>query len=184
MDDRAPAAANYTPLAGLDRLSLDGNTRTADNELYQPLSPLEPRDVDDADAASSRISSMDSARPRATTSLEGGAQRPPATRQPASQAPLLDVPGHGGGQSASAVTLVGVEGAAKEGEEAAAPGVTEPRWTPFHLRRPVLLAAAAVFVLMVVALEVLRYVSERDDGLATVSENMHYLWTYGPTAGR
>ncbi|GME31222.1 uncharacterized protein LTHEOB_12502 [Neofusicoccum parvum] len=182
MDDRAPAAANYTPLAGLDRLSLDGNTRTADNELYQPLSPLEPRDVDDADAASSHISSMDSARPRATTSLEEGAQRPPATRQPASQAPLLDVPGHGGGQSASAVTLVGVEGAAKEGEEAAAPGVTEPRWTPFHLRRPVLLAAAAVFVLMVVALEVLRYVSERDDGLATVSENMHYLWTYGPTA--
>ncbi|GME51181.1 uncharacterized protein LTHEOB_12502 [Neofusicoccum parvum] len=182
MDDRAPAAANYTPLAGLDRLSLDGNTRTADNELYQPLSPLDPRDGDSDDAASSRISSMDSARPRATTSLEEeGAQRPPATRQPASQAPLLDVPGSDGGQSASAVTLVGVEGAAKEGEEAAAPGVTEPRWTPFHLRRPVLLAAAAVFVLMVVALEVLRYVSERDDGLATVAENMHYLWTYGPT---
>ncbi|EOD51312.1 hypothetical protein UCRNP2_1955 [Neofusicoccum parvum UCRNP2] len=183
MDDRAPAAANYTPLAGLDRLSLDGNTHTADNELYQPLSPLDPQDGDSDDAASSRISSMDSARPRATTSLEEeGAQRPPATRQPASQAPLLDVPGSDGGQSASAVTLVGVEGAAKEGEEAAAPGVTEPRWTPFHLRRPVLLAAAAVFVLMVVALEVLHHVSERDDGLATVSENMHYLWTYGPTA--
>lgn len=61
--------------------------------------------------------------------------------------------------------------------------VDQPKWRPFYLRSTFLLGLAAVFALMIAALEILDYVSERDQGLATVSQNLHYLWTYGPTFG-
>lgn len=61
--------------------------------------------------------------------------------------------------------------------------VNQPRWTPFYLRAPFLFGQAFVFALMIAALEALYYVSERDKGLTTTSQNLHYLWTYGPTFG-
>lgn len=61
--------------------------------------------------------------------------------------------------------------------------VNQPRWTPFYLRAPFLFSQAFVFALMIAALEALYYVSKRDKGLTTTSQNLHYLWTYGPTFG-
>ncbi|KAI0549248.1 hypothetical protein F4679DRAFT_547958 [Xylaria curta] len=55
-------------------------------------------------------------------------------------------------------------------------------WRPFYLRRLVLLGFISVFILIIVAIEALLAVSNRDQGLATSSPSKHYLWTYGPTA--
>ena len=55
-------------------------------------------------------------------------------------------------------------------------------WRPFYLRRRVLASFVLIFVLMLVAIEVLVVVSNRNDGLATSNPGQHYLWTYGPTA--
>ncbi|GME57882.1 hypothetical protein GTA08_BOTSDO01504 [Neofusicoccum parvum] len=54
-------------------------------------------------------------------------------------------------------------------------------WAALTLRRPVLLAFTILFILMIVALEIMYYFSRRDDGIATVAQKEHYLWTYGPT---
>ncbi|KAI1733996.1 hypothetical protein F4680DRAFT_471456 [Xylaria scruposa] len=55
-------------------------------------------------------------------------------------------------------------------------------WRPFYLRRFVLLGFISVFILIIVAIETLLAISNRDQGLATSSPTKHYLWTYGPTA--
>lgn len=68
-------------------------------------------------------------------------------------------------------------------EEDCATGMAEPKWAPFYLRPPFLLGQAAVFVLVIAALEALYRMSERNQGLTTASQNLHYLWTYGPTFG-
>lgn len=57
-------------------------------------------------------------------------------------------------------------------------------WTPFWLRRTVLTCFLATFAILVIALEVLSFVSKRNQGLATIDASKHYLWTYGPTAGK
>lgn len=44
-----------------------------------------------------------------------------------------------------------------------------------------LLGYAALFLLIVVALEIMRFASKRHHGLAVASQDNHYLWTYGPT---
>jgi hypothetical protein len=54
---------------------------------------------------------------------------------------------------------------------------------PFYLSRYFLAGQATLSVLLVVALEILNHLSNRDQGLATVAATMHYLWTYGPTLG-
>lgn len=59
-----------------------------------------------------------------------------------------------------------------------------PGWTPFWFCRGFLLTNAVVFSLAIIALEVLYYLSKRNQGLATVSQNMHYLWTYGPLSSK
>ncbi|KAK3332190.1 hypothetical protein B0T19DRAFT_473137 [Cercophora scortea] len=55
-------------------------------------------------------------------------------------------------------------------------------WRPFYLRRSVLALFVVVFVPMLVGIEILAAVSNKDYGLATGYPNEHYLWTYGPTA--
>lgn len=93
------------------------------------------------------------------------------------------------GERASATTLV--NGSRNDGKNDGSSEVLtdepstsgEPTWMPFYLRRVFLLGFAVVFVLMIVALEVLYFFSVRDGGLATVEERLHYLWTYGPTFG-
>lgn len=130
--------------------------------------------------ASSRVSSLDSgSRPQAPYSAvpdvsdeEDGADTNPA--------PSTDPR-----ERASATTLV--NGSRNDGKNDASSEVLtdsgEARWMPFYLRRVFLVGFAVVFILMVVALEVLYFVSVRDGGLATVEERLHYLWTYGPTLG-
>lgn len=54
---------------------------------------------------------------------------------------------------------------------------------PWALRRRHLLCLMVVLVFMIIALEVTQYFSIRNQGLATTTQQIHYLWTYGPTAG-
>jgi hypothetical protein len=54
-------------------------------------------------------------------------------------------------------------------------------WTPVPLKRRAMAAFFAIFLLTIVALEVVFKASKRV-GFGPTSSNMHYLWTYGPTA--
>lgn len=54
---------------------------------------------------------------------------------------------------------------------------------PWALRRLHLICLVVVSVLMIIALEVTQYISNKNQGLATTTQRIHYLWTYGPTAG-
>jgi hypothetical protein len=60
----------------------------------------------------------------------------------------------------------------------------EASWIPAALRRRSLLAFIAAYTVLIVVLAVLFSYSNQHDGLATSDEKFHYLWTYGPTAGR
>ncbi|KAI0440985.1 hypothetical protein F4803DRAFT_577051 [Xylaria telfairii] len=55
-------------------------------------------------------------------------------------------------------------------------------WRPFYLRRVVLLGFIILFILIIVAIESLVAISEKNNGIATSMSRDHYLWTYGPTA--
>lgn len=55
-------------------------------------------------------------------------------------------------------------------------------WSPGYLRLWVFVAFLVLFCGMIVALEVLNLESTKHNGLATSYENLHYSWTYGPTA--
>ncbi|TPX12840.1 uncharacterized protein E0L32_006720 [Thyridium curvatum] len=52
---------------------------------------------------------------------------------------------------------------------------------PFHLGPLFLVPLIILFALMIGALEVLRFFSDRDRGIVVATEDRHYLWTYGPT---
>ena len=54
---------------------------------------------------------------------------------------------------------------------------------PFCLRRPILLAASLLCILIIVALEIAKYFVTASQCLPIVSRDLHYLWTYGPTLG-
>jgi hypothetical protein len=60
----------------------------------------------------------------------------------------------------------------------------EASWIPAALRRRSLLAFIAAYTALIVVLAVLFSYSNQHDGLASSDEKFHYLWTYGPTAGR
>jgi hypothetical protein len=55
-------------------------------------------------------------------------------------------------------------------------------WRPFYLQRRILFSFAAVFALLIIAIETLHAVSNANNGIVSASSNQHYLWTYGPTA--
>jgi hypothetical protein len=55
-------------------------------------------------------------------------------------------------------------------------------WDPFFLRSWVLIAFAVFFAAVIVALQVVYSFSQSHHGIATSSDEDHYLWTYGPTA--
>lgn len=57
-----------------------------------------------------------------------------------------------------------------------------PQWRPKYLRRRILAAFSAVFLVMIATLELLDALSRRNDGIANGFNKDHYLWTYGPTA--
>ena len=56
-------------------------------------------------------------------------------------------------------------------------------WKPTSLRRVTLTILACCLLALLVVLEVLHRISKNNQGLMTVRSDLHYLWTYGPTAG-
>ena len=63
-------------------------------------------------------------------------------------------------------------------------GEGQQLWVPFFLRRRTLLLFASLFIVLLAALATLWRVSEIEHGLSRADSNNHYLWTYGPTAGK
>ncbi|KAK0724054.1 hypothetical protein B0H67DRAFT_549926 [Lasiosphaeris hirsuta] len=59
---------------------------------------------------------------------------------------------------------------------------TRLSWRPFYLRRAVVLAFATAFAAILIAIEVLLALSDKNDGLGTGNRSQQYLWAYGPTA--
>lgn len=58
-----------------------------------------------------------------------------------------------------------------------------PAWMDFYLRPHFLVSLSMFLFLTIAVLELLHYISQHNQGLVTVSENMHYVWNYGPTFG-
>ncbi|KAH8166332.1 hypothetical protein CIB48_g1924 [Xylaria polymorpha] len=56
------------------------------------------------------------------------------------------------------------------------------KWRPQYLRRWVLLCSSILCVSLIIAVELLSWYSTKNHGLAESNNNIHYLWTYGPTA--
>jgi hypothetical protein len=55
-------------------------------------------------------------------------------------------------------------------------------WRPAYLRCRVLSAFGLLFIGLVITLQILLSISNKNQGLASSSSNLHYLWTFGPTA--
>lgn len=55
-------------------------------------------------------------------------------------------------------------------------------WCPPYLRLRTLVAFFAIFMVFIIASEVLLAISNHNRGLATSHPSLHYLWTFGPTA--
>lgn len=60
---------------------------------------------------------------------------------------------------------------------------SSPRWTPFALRRPVLLGFSGLLLSIIAGLETLNYISNQNQGLTAVAAKRYYLWKFGPTFG-
>ncbi|KAK3382751.1 hypothetical protein B0T24DRAFT_686932 [Lasiosphaeria ovina] len=58
---------------------------------------------------------------------------------------------------------------------------TQKAWSPFYLQRRTIYASLATFLAIAVTLEAMFIVSEKNEGLASSSSDLRYLWTYGPT---
>lgn len=58
------------------------------------------------------------------------------------------------------------------------------RWNPKFLHPATLLGFAISYAAMIAALQILYSVSQRNHGLSTTDQKLHYLWTYGPTTGK
>lgn len=57
-------------------------------------------------------------------------------------------------------------------------------WVPHALKRTSLLAFLIAYLLLIIALAVLFDYSNKHNGIVSSQENLHYLWTYGPTASK
>ncbi|KAJ5586241.1 hypothetical protein N7450_006028 [Penicillium hetheringtonii] len=57
-----------------------------------------------------------------------------------------------------------------------------PGWRPSYLRRRILTLFLLTFGAIIVALELLYRSSNVNNGIAASKQDIHYLWTYGPTA--
>lgn len=66
------------------------------------------------------------------------------------------------------------------------PGYAPQRhmWSPVILRSVSLAVFGVLFICFIIVIEVLYSVSTQKKGLSTSEERYHYLWTYGPTAGK
>jgi hypothetical protein len=55
-------------------------------------------------------------------------------------------------------------------------------WKPLFLRSPVLVGFCLFSIAILVSLQVILTVSTKNNGIATSSDDKHFLWTYAPTA--
>lgn len=60
---------------------------------------------------------------------------------------------------------------------------TAQAWIPLALRRRSLAAFMVVYIVLIIVLAILFNYSNRHNGIVSSRESLHYLWTYGPTAG-
>ncbi|KAI0197942.1 hypothetical protein F4808DRAFT_452302 [Astrocystis sublimbata] len=61
-------------------------------------------------------------------------------------------------------------------------GTEDAPWHPSYLDWPVLAGFGIAFLVVAISCQVLLYYSNKNNGLATSYQGLHYLWTYGPTA--
>lgn len=52
-----------------------------------------------------------------------------------------------------------------------------------YLRRALLAAVGLLFTLFIVTLEILNYISNRDQGFVSADRGKQYIWMYGPVFG-
>jgi hypothetical protein len=57
-------------------------------------------------------------------------------------------------------------------------------WIPFVLRRWVLITFAIVLLSMIAGLEIVKKICDAKHGFGPIDTKLHYIWTYGPTAGK
>ncbi|KAJ5380026.1 uncharacterized protein N7496_002454 [Penicillium cataractarum] len=55
-------------------------------------------------------------------------------------------------------------------------------WRPFYLQRRILIIFLIAFCAAIAGLEFLNHVSQVNQGIASSTEDLHYIWTYCPTA--
>ena len=56
-------------------------------------------------------------------------------------------------------------------------------WVPLMLQRWVLLTISIVLLALILSLEIVLKSSTDQRGFGPVNSDLHYVWTYGPTAG-
>ncbi|KAF3759893.1 hypothetical protein M406DRAFT_109128 [Cryphonectria parasitica EP155] len=61
------------------------------------------------------------------------------------------------------------------------PSPSQSSWSPLYLKRYIILGLGASFVFLAVAIEILQWVSKKNNGLATSNQKLQYLWSFGPT---
>jgi hypothetical protein len=70
------------------------------------------------------------------------------------------------------------------GDNSRTPPDKQMAYVPWTLRRLSLLGTVAFLIALIIALEVLHYLSDRNQGLVTAKESASYLWKYLPTASK
>ncbi|RJE20089.1 hypothetical protein PHISCL_07584 [Aspergillus sclerotialis] len=85
------------------------------------------------------------------------------------------------GQS-STEELIQTAGNQEGGEKKAPSPADHSYWKPFFLSGTAALSFAVTFAAIIIGLAVLYSQSLDYNGIATTKNNLHYLWTYGPTA--
>ncbi|RYC56490.1 hypothetical protein CHU98_g9719, partial [Xylaria longipes] len=65
---------------------------------------------------------------------------------------------------------------------AASQSLPPKHWKPAYLEKRRLVIFPVIFLISIVAIQVLIHISQSNHGLATSSRNLHYLWTFGPMA--
>lgn len=70
-------------------------------------------------------------------------------------------------------------------KDSAAPVTTDDRslQVPFAISRTAFSVALGGFAVVLTSLQIVDSYARAHDGLGTLSTSVHYLWTYGPTAG-
>jgi hypothetical protein len=64
------------------------------------------------------------------------------------------------------------------------PKTVKKPWTPFVLRRWVLIGFSVTLLAIIIGLEIVQRICDSRHGFGPVESNLQYVWTYGPTAGK